>query len=104
MKVMKKYMGGGYMDKKKKMAHGGYMPEMPMDKKIVIMQEGGEMPMDMQMSMDVLKALMDALEGSKDEELRGAIEGIVQEFGSKLQDAMKGDEAPAEEAPAEPEM
>jgi len=93
------------MDKKKKrMDYGGMMPTMPMDKKIVIMQEGGEMPMDMQMSMDVLKALMDALENSKDEELRGVIEGIVQEFGSKLQEAMKGDEAPEEEAPAQPGM
>ena len=42
--LLKQYMAGGMMKKENKMGHGGYMPEAPKDKKVVIMQEGNMMP------------------------------------------------------------
>ena len=37
--LLKKYLGGGMMEKKNKMGMGGSMP----GKKVIIMQEGGQM-------------------------------------------------------------
>ena len=42
--LLKQYMAGGMMKKENKMGHGGYMPEAPKDKKVVIMKEGNMMP------------------------------------------------------------
>ena len=63
--LLKQYMAGGMMKKENKMGHGGYMPEAPKDKKVVIMQEGNMMPSEApekEMNKEVEGVLMQLVE------------------------------------------
>ena len=71
------------MKKENKMGHGGYMPEAPKDKKVVIMQEGNMMPSE-------------APEKEMNEEVEGVLMQLVEilkswQDGEYESDAQKAD-------------
>ena len=81
--LLKQYMAGGMMKKENKMGHGGYMPEAPKDKKVVIMQEGNMMPSE-------------APEKEMNEEVEGVLMQLVEilkswQDGEYESDAQKAD-------------